>query len=201
MSDLDDLVIPETATSSAALKVASAYQSAALLNHSHRVYVWAAAYARQQEIRYDNELLFTAAMLHDIGLAPEFDSHSVSFEEAGGHVARVFAAGAGWPSERREHLGEVIAKHMNPDVDVSDAPEGHLLSRAAALDVVGKNINDFSPAFRAEVLQQYPRLGFADEFLACFQAQADRKTGSSAAQAMHSGLAQRMATNPLAAGS
>ncbi|MGW5218032.1 HD domain-containing protein [Nocardia sp. NPDC004085] len=201
MSDLDDLVIPETATSSAALEVASAYHCAALLNHSHRVYVWAAAYGRQQGIRYDSELLFTAAMLHDIGLAPEFDSHTVSFEEAGGHVARVFAAGAGWPSERREHLGEVIARHMGPDVDVADDPEGHMLSRAAALDVVGQNIDDFSPAFRAEVLRRYPRLRFADEFLARFQVQADRKTGSSAARAVQSGLAMRMAANPLDADS
>ncbi|MEU2041903.1 HD domain-containing protein [Nocardia niwae] len=39
-----------------------------MLNHSRRVYVWAAAYGRQQGIRYDAELLFAAAMFHDIGL-------------------------------------------------------------------------------------------------------------------------------------
>jgi hypothetical protein len=83
------------------------------------------------------------------------------------------------------------------DVDVADDPEGHLLSRAAALDIVGKNIDDFSPAFRAEVLQQHPRLGLTDEFLACFQTQAARKTGSSAARAVQSGLSARMAANPL----
>lgn len=194
---LNDLVMPDTAASSAALEVASAYLSPALLSHSRRVYLWASAYGRQQGIRYDGELLFVAAMFHDISLVPEFDSHTVSFEEAGGHVARVFAAGAGWPSERRERLGEVIVRHMWPDVDVADDPEGHLLSRAAALDIVGKNIDDFSPAFRAEVLQQHPRLGLTDEFLACFQAQAERKTGSSAARAVQSGLSARMATNSL----
>jgi hypothetical protein len=198
---LDDLVIPDTAASAAALEVASAYQSSALLNHSRRVYVWAAAYGRQHGIRYDAELLFVAAMFHDISLVPEFDSHTVSFEEAGGHVARVFAAGAGWPRERRERLGEVIVRHMWPDVDVADDPEGHLLSRSAALDIVGKNIDDFSPAFRAEVLQQHPRLGLTDEFIACFQAQAERKTGSSAARAVQSGLSSRMAANPLDAAS
>ncbi|MFI7669475.1 HD domain-containing protein [Nocardia sp. NPDC049526] len=201
MIGLDDVVIPDTAASSAALEVASAYHSAALLSHSRRVYVWAAAYGEQRGIQYDAELLFAAAMLHDISLVPEFDNHTLSFEEAGGHVARVFAAGAGWPSARRERLGEVIVRHMWPDVDVADDPEGHLLWRATALDIVGKNIDDFSPAFCAEVLEQYPRLGLAHEFLACFQAQADRKTGSSAARAMQSGLATRMAANPLDAGS
>jgi hypothetical protein len=194
---LNDLVIPDTTASSAALEVASAYQSPALLSHSRRVFVWAAAYARQQGIQYDAELLFVAAMFHDISLVPEFDSHTISFEEAGGHVARVFAAGAGWPIERRERLGEVIVRHMWPDVDVTDDPEGHLISRAAGLDIAGKNIDDFTPAFRAEVLQQHPRLGLTPEFLTCFQAQATRKPTSSAARAIQSGLNTRMTTNPL----
>ena len=194
---LNDLTMPDTAASATALEVASAYQSPALLSHSRRVYLWAAAYGRQQGISYDAELLFVAAMFHDISLAPEFDSHTVSFEVAGGHVARVFAAGAGWPRDRRERLAEVIERHMWPDVDVADDPEGHLLSRAAAVDIVGKNLDDFSPDFRAEVLRRYPRLGLSDEFLSCFQAQAERKTGSSAARAVQSGLSSRVAANPL----
>lgn len=191
------MIIPGTAASSAALEVASAYLTPALLSHSRRVYVWAAEYGTQQGIQYDAELLFAAAMFHDISLVPEFDSHTVSFEEASGHVARVFAAGAGWPSERGERLAEVIVRHMWPDVDPADDPEGHLLSRAAAVDIVGKNLDDFTPAFRAEVLQQHPRLGLSAEFLTCFQAQADRKPASSAARAMQSGLTTRIAENPL----
>jgi hypothetical protein len=74
-------------------------------------------------------------MFHDIGLVPAFDSHTVSFEEAGGHVARVFAAGAGWPAERRERLSEVIIRHMSPQVDVSADPEGHLLARSTAAEI------------------------------------------------------------------
>jgi HD domain len=197
MISTKDLAIPATAASAAALEVASSYLTDALLSHSRRVYLWAAAYGEQHGIQYDAELLFTAAMFHDIALAPVFDSHTVSFEEVGGHVARVFAAGAGWPSERRERLGEVIVRHMVLDLDVTVDPEGHLISRAAALDIVGKNIDDFSPAFRAEVLREFPRLGLPDEFLACFQAQADRKADSSAARAIRSGLADRIAVNPL----
>jgi HD superfamily phosphodiesterase len=191
------MIIPGTAASSAASEVASAYLSPALLSHSHRVYVWAATYGTQQGIQYDAELLFAAAMFHDISLVPEFDSHTVSFEEASGHVARVFATGAGWPSERRERLGEVIVRHMWPDVDAADDPEGHLLSRAAAVDIVGKNLDDFTPAFRAEVLQHHPRLDLTPEFLTCFQSQADRKPTSSAARAIRSGLTTRIAVNPL----
>jgi hypothetical protein len=194
---LDDLVVPDTAASAAALEVASAYQSPALLNHSLRAYVWAAAHGMTRGIGFDPELLYVAALFHDLGLVPAFDSHAVSFEEAGGHVARVFAAGAGWPAERRERLAEVIIRHMWPRVDVSVDPEGYLLARATETEIIGTNVNDFPPGFRAEVLERHPRLDITENFLACFEAQAKRKPDSSAAVSVRSGLSTRMAGNPL----
>lgn len=194
---LDDLVVPDTATSAAALEVASAYHSPELLNHSLRAYVWAAALGKARGIPFDSELLYVAALFHDLGLTPAFDSHTVSFEEAGGHVARVFAAGAGWPAERRERLSEVIIRHMWPEVDASMDPEGHLLARATAAEIVGRDVDEFPPGFRAAVLERYPRLDLTGVFLACFQDQSERKPHSSAAGAVRSGLSTRMAANPL----
>jgi HD superfamily phosphodiesterase len=194
---LNDLANPTTTASAAALELASAYQSPALQNHSRRVFVWAAAYAREHDIAYDAELLFVAAMFHDISLVPEFDNYTLSFEDAGGHIARVFAAGAGWSAARRDRLAEVIVRHMWPDVDVTTDPEGHLISRAAGLDIAGKNVDDFTPSFRAEVLAQHPRLDLVTEFLTCFEAQATRKPTTSPARAVQSNLATRMTTNPL----
>jgi hypothetical protein len=194
---LDDLVVPGTAASAAALEVASAYQSPALLNHSLRAYLWAAAHGMSRGIGFDPELLYVAALFHDFGLVPAFDSDAVSFEEAGGHVARVFAAGAGWPAERRERLAEVIIRHMWRRVDVTANPEGYLLARATETEIIGTNVDDFPPAFRAEVLERHPRLDLTGRFLACFEAQAKRKPGSSAAAAVRSGLSTRMAGNPL----
>ncbi|MFI7386669.1 HD domain-containing protein [Streptomyces sp. NPDC049813] len=197
MTSLNDLAVPDTAATKTALEVASAYQSTAFLNHAHRVHAWAAAHARQHTITYDDELLYVAALFHDIGLTPEFDHATLSFEVAAGHVAHVFAAGAGWPRRRRDRLSAVIVRHMGPVADVADDPESHLISRAAATDVVGAGIDDFSPAFRAEVLRRYPRQGFTDDFLACFTAQAARKPDSSAADAIRSGLGTRITANPL----
>ena len=59
---------------------------------------------RDSEI--DAELLFVASLLHDLGLVPAFDAHAVDFEHAGGAVARVFAAGAGWPEARQRRLAD-----------------------------------------------------------------------------------------------
>lgn len=194
---LDALPMPGSMTSAAALEVATAYHSPALLNHSLRAYVWAAASGVAKGIPFDAELLYVAALFHDIGLVPAFDSHTVAFEEAGGHVAQVFAAGAGWPAKRRARLSDVIVRHMWPWVEVSIDPEGHLLARATATEVVGKDADDYSAGFRAEVLDRYPRLDLTEQFLTCFQAQAARKPGTAAAGAVRSGLADRMASNPL----
>jgi HD domain-containing protein len=194
---LDDLVVPDTTASAAALEVASACHSPAFLNHSLRAYLWAAARGVTRGISFDPELLYVAALFHDLGLVPAFDSYAVSFEEAGGHVARVFAAGAGWPAERRERLAEVIIRHMWRQVDVSADSEGYLLARATETEVIGTNVNDFPAGFRAAVLERYPRLDITQEFLACFEAQAKRKPDSSAAVAVRYGLSTRMAGNPL----
>jgi hypothetical protein len=188
---------PETAAAKAALEVVTAYSSAALVNHCRRSYIWAALHATRTALPFDAELLYVAAMLHDIGLEPAFDSHTVPFEEAGGHVAWVFGAGAGWPPARRRRAAEIIVRHMWNEVDPAIDPEGHLLELATGLDISGRHPEWWPPEVRATVLRALPRLGLRDEFLRCFAEQASRKPGSTAAQAMASGIAGRLAANVL----
>jgi hypothetical protein len=195
---LDDLV-PDTAAARTAREVSEAFSSPALAAHCVRSYLWAARYAADRGIDHDAELLYVSAMVHDLGLVPLFDSATEPFEQAGGAVGWVFAAGAGWPVARRERVREVVVRHMADaaDVPVDLDPEGHLLELATALDVSGRNPQDWPADFRAEVLGRYPRVGFAGEFLGCFQQQADRKPGSTAAQFVRSGFADRLRANPL----
>ncbi|MEU7791376.1 HD domain-containing protein [Amycolatopsis sp. NPDC049159] len=195
-----ELSFPEGPACTTAAEVAAAYSSPSLLNHAMRVYAWATALGEAHQVEFDAELLFVAAMLHDVGLAPEFDSHTRPFEVAGGHVAWVFAAGAGWPAARRERLAEVIVRHMWAEVDPAEDPEGFLLSRAAAADIAGRGVAELPGAFRTGVLTRYPRLDLVTEFLRCFRDQAGRKPDSSAAAAIRNDLATRMAANPLERG-
>ncbi|WP_327222954.1 cyanamide hydratase [Streptomyces platensis] len=194
---MDDLVIPDTRACRAALEVASTYCSPALLNHSVRAYLWAAAYASAHDIAFDPELLYVSAMFHDLGLVKEFDSHTVPFDEAGGHVAWVFAAGAGWPVERRVRASEVVVRHMWDEVDAAMDPEAHLLVYSTSLDISGRRPDALPADLRTEVLAHYPRLGLGEEFLACFRDQAARKPDSSAAASVRQGIAARISANPL----
>jgi HD superfamily phosphodiesterase len=194
---LDDIEIPTTPACTGALDVAKQYCSPSLLNHSVRSYVWAAALGGLQDIPFDAELLYVAALLHDLGLVAEFDSHAVPFEDAGGQVAWVFATGAGWPVRRRARVAEVIVRHMWDRVDVAADAEGHLLERSTGLDISGRRTDEIPAGLRAEVLQRWPRLDIAAEFMSCITEQAQRKPDSTAGAAVRSGIAERIRGNPL----
>lgn len=194
---LADVPHPQTPAAEAALEVVTAYSSTALVHHCRRSYVWAAAYAVEHGMDVDLELLWVSAMLHDIGLTEAFDNHALPFEQAGGHVAWVFGAGAGWSVQRRRRAAEVVVRHMWDAVDVDEDPEGFLLEIATGLDISGRNPQWWPATLRTETVAAFPRLGLAAEFTDCFLSEAVRKPGSSAAAALTGGIAGRIATNVL----
>ena len=70
------------------------------------------------------------------------------------------------------------------------------MEAATAFDISGRDIG--IPAQRqADVLAAHPRAGLAAEFTACFADQAARKPSGAAAAAVRSGIAHRIASNPL----
>lgn len=192
----DDLVLPDTPVCRGALEVAAQYHTPSLLNHSIRAYLWAAAYAQGNGIPFDAELLYVSAMLHDIGLSAEFDSHTIPYEEAGGHVAWAFCAGAGWSPERRTRACEVIIRHMWEEVPLEEDPEGHLLELSTGMDISGRRTDEIPATVRAEVLERHPRLEIAKEFSVCIADQGARKPSSFAARFVRGGIVDRILRNP-----
>jgi hypothetical protein len=192
-----DLRPPDTLATRAAREVVAHYSSAALVNHCERAYLWSAALGELTGAVYDRELLYVASMLHDLGLMPAFDNYRAPFEDAGGDVGWVFAAGTGWPPDRRTRVKDIIVRHMWREVDPSLDIEGHLLCEGTGLDISGRNADTWPAAFRAEVVERFPRLDLVAEFLAAFQDQAGRKPACAAAAAIAAGLAERITANPL----
>jgi len=192
-----DLVPAETPATRAAREVVTEYSSAALVNHCERSYLWSAALGELSGIAHDRELLYVASMVHDLGLVPAFDNHLAPFEDAGGDAGWVFAAGAGWPRERRTRVKEIVIRHMWDEVDPAFDAEGHLLCEGTGLDISGRRPDRWPAALRTEVLERFPRLGLPAEFIAAFQDQARRKPGCAAAAAVAGGMADRVAANPL----
>lgn len=196
---LADIAVPDTPAAALADEVARRYASPALHGHSVRSYYWGAAYAGLNGLGFDTELLYVAALLHDLGLTAPFDAHEVPFEAAGGEVAWVFCAGAGWPPARRQRVLDVIVKHMWESVNPDDDPEGHLLEVGTSVDISGSGLSAIPTGLQREVTATWPRRALATEFAECFNRQAVRKPNSRAAAAVASGIAGRLQANPLAA--
>ncbi|MCM3613629.1 HD domain-containing protein [Microbacterium enclense] len=190
--------VPDTLAARGALALAEQYQSPAVTAHALRSWLWAEAFAVVDGIRnLDHELLYIAAVLHDIGTVGEFDNHRLSYEHAGGHVGVALTAGAGWEQSRRERVLEVIVRHNWPSVDSTMDAEGYLLEIATGLDISGARPDALPEDFRREVLAAHPRGALAAEFGACVVDQAARKPDTAARRLVEGGLVAKLAANPL----
>lgn len=195
---LVDIPVPDTLAARGALALAEQYQTPAITAHALRSWLWAEAFARIDGITgIDHELLYVAAVLHDIGTVTEFDNHTISYEHAGGHVGVALTAGAGWPRERRQRVLDVVVRHNWPSVDPSMDAEGYLLETATALDISGARPDALPAAFITEVLVAYPRGALAAEFGACVVDQATRKPDTAARRLVDGGVVAKLAANPL----
>lgn len=194
---LRDFEAPTTPAARGAIDLATGYYSPALLNHVIRSWLWAEGFAVIEERpEIDHELLYVAAILHDIGIVPGFDNVALSYEEAGGNVAVALTAGAGWPPARRQRALEVIVRHNWPSVDPALDVEGHLLEIATSLDISGSRIDALPQDFVREVLQAYPRFALAEEFTSGVTDQAERKPATAARRIVDGGVAHKLAHHP-----
>lgn len=192
---LTDIPVPTGAASVAAAQVLAEHSSPALVNHCHRSYLLAAALGVTEGVTVDDELLYVAAMMHDLGLEPAFDNVALPFEDAGAHLVSVFAAGAGWSLLRRRRAADIVIAHMRHQVDPGVEPEGYLLEAATSVDISGRDPHRWPAPLLAQVYACHPRLDLAAQFTARFQDQARRKPDSAAAAAVGSGIADRIRAN------
>ncbi|WP_334189301.1 hypothetical protein [Noviherbaspirillum sp.] len=202
--DLASLRIPDSGTAQQAERLMRGLSPLWLANHCMRTYLWGAISAQARGIRFDEELLFVASALHDLGLTPRHACHeedarcAACFAVEGARAAAQFAHDAGWPDERRHRLSEAISLHLNVRVGLRHGAEAHLLHAGAGMDVVGAGRRRLHPDTIGQVVQAYPRLGFKESMVATMKAQAKRSPRSRAGFLMGVGFAGMIRAVPLA---
>lgn len=201
LSGLDATVpirIPDSAAAQAAEELSREVSAPALYAHSVRSYAFAALLARHDGVRHDEELLYVACLLHDLGLSPPYDDPVRPFEQVSAGAARTFASSLGWPGERSDRLQRAIVLHMALEVSAAEAPEVLLLAAGVSCDVSGTRIEDVDRRARDELLRQFPRGRFKAEFSGLMRTEAERKPGCAADVLIRRGLLERIATAPFA---
>ena len=129
----------------------------ALFQHSRRVYFWGALTGRRQGLQFDPELLYAAAMFHDIGITPHYHGSQLRFEVDGANAARDFLRGHGIAESAIEKVWLAIALHTTPGIPEHLHPDIGLIQAGAGMDMTGRNYDEFTHAERTAVLAACPR--------------------------------------------
>jgi hypothetical protein len=178
--------IPDSPFAARARELVLEAEPGFLVNHSIRAYAWAVALADHDRLAFDPEILYAAALLHDIGLVPAYDLGGC-FELDGAIAARDFAIGQGEVAERADAIRHVIVRHMAAQQPPDATAEDVLLDESTGVDVTGYRFGDIAPAIVSSVLAAYPRLDFKREFAALFVDQAARKPHCRVAEMVRTG--------------
>jgi hypothetical protein len=168
-----------------------------LLTHSVRAFCWGAVIGEGEGLAFDRQILWTASLMHDLGLT-RIPRNTMCFEVEGAEFAGRFLERRGLPAEVADRVSIAIILHMQPSVTLSDGIESVLLDRATGLDVRGTEYA-LVDAVRAGVMRDYPRGAFDRLFLdAIAREAAIRPTCQSARLLRKTGLAAWMARSPWA---
>lgn len=194
---LDALAAPDTRLCNEATEFARRCESPLLFNHSLRSYMFGVAVGRHLGMQVDLELLYLAAVLHDVGLCPEH-AGAGSFEVRGATVARDFLLAAGLPAPRADRVHEAIARHATVGLADRGPAELALVHFGAGVDVIGYHAEDVAAQTRADVVAAYPRLNFKRDFGALMEGEARRDPNAHIAGLVALGFTRRMALAPFA---
>jgi hypothetical protein len=193
------IAVPQDDVSATTWRRAQAWLPRYLLAHSVRSYCWGAAIGEGEGRPFDRQVLWTASLLHDLGLT-RIPRNNDCFEIAGGAFARRFLERAGLPARRAAVVDRAIVLHMQPGVTVDDGAEAVLLDRATALDVRGIGF-DLVDGVRSAVMREFPRGAFDRLFLAAISREAALRPDCQSARLLHAtGLAGSMERSPWAVG-
>jgi len=168
-----------------------------LFGHSVRVFFWGAAIAAGEGWAFDRRVLWTASLMHDLGLT-RLPRNTMCFEVEGAEFARRFLERHGLPADDADRVAIAIILHMRASVTLADGVESVLLDRATGLDVSGSGY-ELVDTVRADVVRAFPRGGFDRRFLAAIRREAaDRPHCQSARLLRGTGLADWMVRSPWA---
>lgn len=163
-----------------------------IASHSYRTYCFGAVLAACDRLKFDRELFYIAALLHDLGLTKTYEAEPGSFEWVGAEKAHAFCLEQGLPESRADLVHDAIALHTSFGRATSREPEVALVHYGAGVDVLGRRLDELPPDSLVQILEQHPRDGCKEHFSACLHRQAELKPKSHIAGLVAIGLSERL---------
>ena len=108
-NDIFGVRIPDSQMARDVTQLIRDTESDLLFYHSTRVYFWGALTGKRKGLMFDPELLYTAAMFHDVGLTKNYRASQLRFEVDGANAAREFLRSHGISERDIEKVWIAIA--------------------------------------------------------------------------------------------
>ncbi|MFM0257256.1 HD domain-containing protein [Paraburkholderia sediminicola] len=154
---------PDSELTRKATSLIERVHSKALLNHVHRTWWFAEFIGKRRGLTYDRELVYLAAMLHDLSLTDEFAADK-RFEVDSADAADRFLLENGYPKSKTELVWDAIALHTISGIADRKQPEVALIHFGANADILGLRLDEITPSLVDDVLTLYPRIGIKAAF-------------------------------------
>ncbi|WP_301146319.1 HD domain-containing protein [Mycobacterium simiae] len=168
METVAGVAVPDTALVRAATELIRGAEQDVLFHHSRRVFFFAALHGGRLGVEPDPELLYVAAMFHDLGLSSRYGASMQRFEIDGADAARGFLLEHGVAQADADKVWLGIALHTTPEVPARLDAETALLAAGVATDVVGVGHEQLGVDAVAAVIAAHPRPDFKNRILAAF---------------------------------
>jgi len=134
-----------------------------LFNHAVRTFLFGSLAGRAQGLKFDDELLYLACILHDLGLTERF-SGDLPFEIQGAQAAKGFLEEQAYAREKAAIVWDGIAMHPLR-IGQFKRPEIALVGDGAGADVLGPDLAQVKKSDVDEILKAFPRLKFKEAFV------------------------------------
>jgi hypothetical protein len=160
---LGGLKAPDSEMTRKAASLVQRVHSPALLNHVHRTWWFADFLGQKRGFKYDREVVYLAALMHDLGLTEAFAADQ-RFEVDGADAASRFLLDNGYADAKAQLVWDAIALHSSAGIADRKQAEIALIFMGAHVDVMGLFIDEITPSLIDDTLALYPRLGMKAAF-------------------------------------
>jgi hypothetical protein len=159
--EVSQILPPDSAIAREALAMAQDSSPPYLMNHSLRAYFWARLLDADTR-PFDDEAVFVALMLHDLGLTDRWRLQGQAqhcFSVVGARAAQELAAKHEWTETRANLAAGAITLHLNVTVGDAQGKEAQMVRAGSGGDVAGLGLAILQRDQIAEVVGRYPRFG------------------------------------------
>jgi hypothetical protein len=162
-SEVAGIRVVDSEIARAATELSRSFSPPYLFNHAARTFLFASLVGRALKQTFDEELLYLACILHDLGLTERFEG-DLPFEIQGAEVAKHFLQEQAYSRERSAIVWDGIAMHASR-IGQFKQPEIALVGEGAGADVLGPDFTLIKKSDVDEILRAFPRLKFKDAFV------------------------------------